>query len=343
VLAVKMTLYRGGSNADAARALIRAAENGKQVAVLIELKARFDEENNITWARAMERAGVHVFYGNAGTKTHCKVALVVRREADTIRRYVHLSTGNYNASTARLYTDLGFFTTDAEIGEDVSELFNSLSGFSKQTRYRKFAVAPSGLVDAIVGHIEDEAAEARAGRPARIFAKMNSLVDARAIRALYEASQAGVQIELVIRGICCLRPGVPGISENIRVRSIVGRFLEHPRTFVFGVPGREKFFLSSADWMPRNFYDRVEVLFPIESERLREQIRREILEPQLRPDVRAYELQADAEWKHVPSNGGAPGLCAQTMTLELVSTDPTRRSITHARPPSVIPVRNATN
>lgn len=335
VLAVKMTLYRGGSNADAARALIRAAENGKQVAVLIELKARFDEENNITWARAMERAGVHVFYGNAVTKTHSKVALVVRREADTIRRYVHLSTGNYNASTARLYTDLGFFTTDAEIGEDVTELFNALSGFSKQTKFRKLAVAPSGLADAIVALIDHEAEEAKAGRPARIFAKMNSLVDSRAIQALYRASQAGVKIELVVRGICCLRPGVPGISENIRVRSIVGRFLEHPRAFVFGTPGREKFYLSSADWMPRNFYERVELLFPIESERLRDMIRREVVDIALRADVRAYELQADGCYKKVPTNGG-PSYCAQTLTLEGAATDPTRRALPLTRPPSVI-------
>ncbi len=338
VLAVKMTLYRGGSNADAARALIRAAENGKQVAVLIELKARFDEENNITWARAMERAGVHVFYGNAVTKTHCKVALVVRREADTIRRYVHLSTGNYNASTARLYTDLGFFTTDAEIGEDVSELFNALSGFSKQTKFRKLAVAPTGLADAVVQHIENEIAEAKAGRPARIFAKMNSLVEMRAIKALYRASQAGVKIDLVIRGICCLRPGVPGISENIRVRSIVGRFLEHPRAFVFGTPGREKFFLSSADWMPRNFYERVELFFPIESERLREMIRREVVDPALRADVRAYELQADGTYKKVPSNGG-PSYDAQVLTLDNAANDPTRRPVPLTRPPSIIPVR----
>jgi polyphosphate kinase len=342
VLAVKMTLYRGGSNADAARALIRAAENGKQVAVLIELKARFDEENNITWARAMERAGVHVFYGGAGTKTHCKVALVVRREADAIRRYVHLSTGNYNASTARLYTDLGFFTTDPEIGEDASELFNSLSGFSKQTKFRKLAVAPTGLADAIVSHIDHETAEALAGRPAHIFAKMNSLVDSRAIQALYRASQAGVSVELVIRGICCLRPGVKGISENIRVRSIVGRFLEHPRAFVFGVPGREKFLLSSADWMPRNFYERVELLFPIESERLRDMIRREVVEPALRADVRAHELQADGTYLRVPHNGN-PSLCAQNLTLEMAAADPARRPLTHARPPSVIPVRQATN
>jgi len=335
VLAIKMTLYRGGSNADAARALIRAAENGKQVAVSIELKARFDEENNITWARSMERAGVHVFYGGAGTKTHCKVALVVRREADAIRRYVHLSTGNYNASTARLYTDLGFFTTDPDLGEDASELFNSLSGFSKQTRYRKLAVAPTGLADAIVGYIEDEATAARAGRPARIFAKMNSLVDGRTINALYRASMAGVEIDLVVRGICCLRPGMPGISDNIRVRSIVGRFLEHPRVFVFGSEEREKFFASSADWMPRNFYERVEVMFPIESERLREQIRREIVEPSLRPDVRAHILGTDGTYRLTPTNGSA--VDAQTLVIEQVATDPTRRPLVHARPTTIPP------
>ncbi len=324
VLAVKLTLYRAGSNADAAQALIRAAENGKQVAVSIELKARFDEENNITWARALERAGAHVFYGPAGQKTHAKVALVVRREADQIRRYVHLSTGNYNASTARLYTDLGLMTADPEIGEDVSELFNSLSGFSKQTRYRKLAVAPTGLADAIIARIEHETNLARQGRPARIFAKMNSLVEGQVCRALYRASMAGVKIDLVIRGICCLRPGIPQVSENIRVRSIVGRFLEHPRVFVFGAPGREQFFLSSADWMPRNFYDRVEALFPIESEKLREQIRREVIEPALRSDVRAYELQPDGRYRRVPEDGS--GLDAQTLVLEHVASDPARRA-----------------
>jgi polyphosphate kinase len=323
VLAVKMTLYRGGSSADAARALIRAAEHGKQVAVLIELKARFDEENNITWARAMERAGVHVFYGEADTKTHCKLALVVRREGEAIRRYAHLSTGNYNASTARLYTDLGFFTTDPDLGEDLSELFNALSGFSKQTEFRKIIVAPTGLADTLVRLIDAEAEEARAGRPARIFAKMNSLVDARAIHALYRASQAGVRIELVIRGICCLRAGVPGVSDNIEVRSIVGRFLEHPRVFVFGSEEREQVFLSSADWMPRNFYDRVEVMFPIGSPRLRAMIRREVIEPALRPDVRRYELTPEGAYVHLPPEG-SPSVCAQALTLELAAADPGR-------------------
>jgi polyphosphate kinase len=338
VLAVKLTLYRAGSNADAARAMIRAAENGKQVAVSIELKARFDEENNIAWARALERAGAHVFYGAAGIKTHAKVALVIRREADSIRRYVHLSTGNYNASTARLYTDLGLLTADPEIGEDVSELFNSLSGFSRQTRYRKLTIAPRGLLESILAHIEHEADEARAGRKGRIFAKMNSLVDGRVCKALYRASMAGVQIELLVRGICCLRPGLTGISENIRVRSVLGRFLEHPRVFVFGVEGRERFFLSSADWMPRNFNDRVEVLFPVESEVLREQLRREVIEPALRVDIRAHELCSDGSYRRTPENE-AEGVDSQASILERVANDP-RRSLAHPRvltPPSIRP------
>jgi polyphosphate kinase len=341
VLAIKMTLYRAGSNADAVRALIRAAEHGKQVAVSIELKARFDEENNITWARAMERAGVHVFYGGAGTKTHCKVALVVRREADGIRRYVHLSTGNYNAATARVYTDVGFFTTDPDFGEDVSELFNSLSGFSRQTQYRRLAVAPQGLLEAVLTQIEQETARAEAGEPARIYAKLNAVVDVRVIRALYRASQAGVVIDLVVRGVCCLRPGLPGISENIRVRSILGRFLEHPRLCVFGSEGRERFFLSSADWMPRNFYDRVEVLFPIDSERLREQLRRELIEPSLRPDARAYVLGPDGSYRRVPEDQ-ARGVCVQQLTLDLVAGDPSRRAALHGRSPSLAAPRPPT-
>ncbi|MET0340155.1 MAG: polyphosphate kinase 1 [Polyangiales bacterium] len=337
VLAVKLTLYRGGSNADAARALIRAAENGKQVAVSIELKARFDEENNIAWARALERAGAHVFYGSAETKTHAKLALVVRREADSIRRYVHLSTGNYNASTARLYTDLGLLTADPEIGEDVAELFNALSGFSKQTRYRKLAVAPTGLVDAVIAQIDAEAQAAREGKPSRIFAKMNSLVDDRVCTALYRASRAGVPVDLVVRGICCLRPGLPGISESIRVRSVVGRFLEHPRVFVFGVGERERFFLSSADWMPRNFNNRVEVMFPLTSERLREQVRREVVDAALRPDVRAHELLSDGSYREVPAENGKSAQCAQTLVLEQAASDPGRRMPARSRPISIAP------
>jgi polyphosphate kinase len=328
VLAIKMTLYRAGANAEVVRTLVRAAENGKQVAVSIELKARFDEENNIVWAKALERAGVHVFYGAAGLKTHAKMALVVRREGDTLQRYVHLSTGNYNASTARLYTDLGFLSADSALGEDVSELFNALSGFSKQTQYRKLTVAPAKLADTIVELIDQQAREAEQGRPARIYAKMNSLVDGRAIRALYRASMAGVSIDLVVRGICCLRPGIPGLSENIRVRSILGRFLEHERLFVFGAGPSERFFVSSADWMPRNFYRRVEVMFPIEHDALRAQLRREVIEPSLSPLVRAYALQSDGSYRRVPAVE-EPSLCTQAQLLEQTASDPTRSSVVY--------------
>jgi polyphosphate kinase len=297
VLAVKMTLYRAGSNAEAVRALVRAAENGKEVAVSIELKARFDEANNILWARTLEHAGAHVFYGDAAMKTHAKVVLVVRREGSGLHRYVHLGTGNYNAGTARIYTDLGLFTADRQIGEDVSELFNSLSGFSKKSQYRKLAVAPTGLADAVLSKIEQQTSLAHEGKPAQIFAKMNSLVDNRVVQALYRASRAGVKIDLCIRGICCLRPGVPGVSDNIRVHSVVGRFLEHERVLVFGPEGSQSFFLSSADWMPRNLDRRVEVMFPVESEKLREQIRHEVIEPLAADRGCAYELGPSGEYQ----------------------------------------------
>ena len=297
VMGIKMTLYRAGHDAEVVRLLIRAAENGKQVAVSIELKARFDEENNIAWARALERAGAHVFFGHAGSKTHAKVALIVRREKDGLRRYVHLSTGNYNESTARLYTDIGLFTANWDIGEDVSEFFNSLSGFSKKARHRKLFVAPAALADGIIAKIDEQAERARAGQPSRIFAKMNALVDVRVIQALYRASIAGVPVDLCIRGICCLRPGIPGVSEKIRVISVLGRFLEHERVFVFGAPGEEEFFLSSADWMPRNLYRRVEVMFPVMAEKLREQIRHEVVEPALLDNTRAYQMNADGEYE----------------------------------------------
>lgn len=297
VMGIKMTLYRAGSNAEVVRLLTRAAENGKQVAVSIELKARFDEENNIAVARALERAGAHVFFGHAGSKTHAKVALIVRREKDGLRRYVHLSTGNYNEGTAKVYTDIGLFTANWDIGEDVSEVFNALSGFSKKGRHRKLSVAPSALADAIIGKIDEQGERARAGQPSRIFAKMNALVDVRVIQALYRASMAGVPIDLCIRGVCCLRPGIPGVSENIRVISVLGRFLEHERVFVFGAPGEEEFFLSSADWMPRNLYRRVEVMFPVLSEKLREQIRHEVVEPALLDNTRAYQMNADGEYE----------------------------------------------
>jgi polyphosphate kinase len=307
VLAIKMTLYRAGSNSEAVQALIRAAENGKQVAVSVELKARFDEEANIGWARALERAGAHVFYGTSGLKTHAKALLIVRREGDTLRRYVHLSTGNYNASTARLYTDVGLLTTDPALGEDVTDLFNTLSGFSKDVRYRRLAVAPHTLRPAIIAKIREQAERARRGEPAAVFAKLNALVDVEIIRELYVASAAGVPIELLVRGVCCLRPGVPGVSERIRVFSLVGRFLEHERVYVFGPLDHAEYFLSSADWMPRNLDRRVEALFPISDERLRERLRREVIDPFTLDDSRVYEMNQDGHYeRRQPKDRAAP-------------------------------------
>jgi polyphosphate kinase len=331
VLAIKMTLYRAGSTADAVRALVHAAENGKQVAVSIEIKARFDEENNIAWARKLERAGAHVFFGQAASKTHAKVVLVVRQESDGLHRYVHIATGNYNAGTARLYTDIGLLTADPQIGEDVSDLFNSLSGFSKKARYRKIAVAPIGLADAILAKISDQARRARAGRPARIFAKLNSLVDVGVIQALYRASNAGVSIDLCVRGVCCLRPGLAGVSDNIRVFSIVGRFLEHERVFAFGTGNEEEIFLSSADWMPRNLYRRVEALFPVEAKALRERIRHEVIEPALGDNQHAYQMTEDGTYTRRQPASGATPRSAQAEVLEGISRP--IRHVADGRPP----------
>ena len=311
-----MTLYRAGANSEAVRSLVRAAERGKQVAVSIELKARFDEENNIGWARALERAGVHVFYGASGLKTHAKVLLVVRREGATLRRYVHLSTGNYNASTAKLYTDFGLFTADEAIGQDASELFNALSGFAHTSSYRKLAVAPVTLRKTILAKIEEQTARALAKRPCRIFAKVNALVDMEVARALYRASQAGVPIDLVVRGVCCLRPGVPGVSENIRVRSVIGRFLEHERVFVFGSPDggeSEEMWLASADWMPRNLDRRVEILFPVASESLRDQIRSECLVPLTLDNCRTYEMDSEGVYRRRRPAAGEAAVDAQVL------------------------------
>jgi polyphosphate kinase len=305
VLAIKMTLYRAGNHSETAAALVRAAEKGKQVAVSVELKARFDEENNIGWARALERAGAHVFYGAAGLKTHAKMLLVVRREGRSLRRYVHMSTGNYNTSTAKLYTDAGLLTCDPDIGSDVSELFNALSGFSRGPRYRKLSVAPITLRSTILAKIEAQTERARASKPARIFAKLNALVDKDVIDALYRASSAGVNVDLVVRGVCCLRPGLPGVSENVRVRSLVGRFLEHERVLVFGAGEEASYYLTSADWMPRNFDRRVELLFPIESEAIKERLRREVLEPLDRDTCRVYDVDSEGRGRRrQPAPGG---------------------------------------
>jgi polyphosphate kinase len=306
VLAIKQTLYRVGSNSPVVEALMRARENGKQVAVLVELKARFDEENNIVWARALERAGVHVVYGLLGLKTHSKVALVVRREQDGLRRYVHLGTGNYNVSTARVYTDLGMFSCRPELGADVSDLFNYLTGYSKQRHYRKLLVAPVNLRGGIANLIRREIAQARQGRPARLVFKMNALTDPQMVRLLYEASQAGVSIDLQIRGTCCLRPGVPGVSENIRVTSIVGRFLEHSRIYCFANGGAEEIYLGSADLMERNLDRRVEVLFPVLDPLLIDQIRDGILRVYQGDNVKARFLQSDGSYLWPAPNGDEP-------------------------------------
>ncbi len=296
VLAIKQTLYRVGRNAPVVRSLLEAERNGKQVAVLVELKARFDEESNIGWARALEAEGVHVVYGLLGLKTHSKVTLVVRREPEGLRRYLHLATGNYNAVTAGIYTDLGLFTCDPEMGADASELFNTLTGYSTQQFYRSLLVAPGSMRQRREDMIEREVAHAQAGRGGAIIAKMNSLVDDRLIRKLYRASQAGVQIDLIVRGICCLRPGVPGVSDNIRVISIVGRFLEHSRIYYFGNAGAPEAYLGSADLMPRNLDRRVEVLFPVKDPALVAYLRGAVLEVELRNNSRARVLQPDGSY-----------------------------------------------
>jgi len=304
VLAIKQTLYRTSGDSPVVRALAEAAENGKHVTALVELKARFDEANNIVWARQMERAGVHVVYGFMEFKTHCKLAMVVRQEGKKVRRYVHLGTGNYNPTTALIYTDLGLMTADKTMADDVSALFNFLTGYSQKHQWQKLVVAPMDLKLRTLALINEQAERARQGKKSRIFAKLNSLVDRRTIEALYDASQAGVPIDLMIRGICCLRPGLPGISENIRVRSIVDRFLEHSRILVFGCGTKQQVFLSSADWMPRNFDRRVEVMFPVEAEDLRRRIVEEIIPTYLNDNSRTRILLADGSYARAEQHDG---------------------------------------
>ncbi len=317
VLAIKQTLYRTTGDSPIGRALVRASENGKQVAVLVELKARLDEANNIAWARRMEDNGVHVVYGLIGLKTHCKVTLVVRREGNGIRRYVHLGTGNYNSATARVYTDISLFTARPEIADDVTALFNLLTGYSTTPNWKRLAVAPNTLQTRVLELIEREAAKARKGEPARIAAKMNALVDPVTIRALYAASQAGVEIELLVRGICCLRPGVPGLSEKIRVISVVDRFLEHARVFAFGVGPTAEVFISSADWMPRNFHRRVEVMTPVEDPLLRQRLLDEAIGLGLKDTVKARQLQPDGSYAPRPLTPDGQPLRSQTVLLDL--------------------------
>jgi len=296
VLAIKMTLYRVGRNSPVVEALLEAMKHGKQVAVLVELKARFDEESNIEWAKAMEREGVHVVYGLQGLKIHSKVALVVRKEGEAIRRYVHLGTGNYNPFTAHLYTDLGLLTSDDDIGSDVTDLFNYLTGYSAKRDYRKLLVAPINLREKFEALIRREIEQQKKGNQGHLIFKFNALVDEHVIRLLYEASQAGLKVDLIVRGICCLRPGVPGVSENISVRSIVGRFLEHSRIFYFRNGGKEEIYLGSADLMPRNLDRRVEVMFPVEDHRLSRHIREEILDIYLNDTDKARVMQADGHY-----------------------------------------------
>ncbi len=305
VLAIKLTLYRTSGDTAIVDALVEAAQGGKQVAVLVELKARFDEANNISWARRLESAGVHVAYGVMSLKTHSKTVLVVRREGDFIRRYVHIGTGNYNTRTAKIYTDLGLFSADPSLGADISDLFNSLTGFSRQQIYRKLLVAPQAMRNRFLGLVAREADHARAGRPARIVAKMNALVDPAMIRALYAASEAGVSIDLIIRGVCALRPGIAGVSERIRVISVVGRFLEHSRLWYFANDGSEEFYLGSADWMQRNFDRRVEVVTPIEDPALHPRLH-SLLATYLADNRQSWELRPDGSYVQLVPNGVAP-------------------------------------
>jgi polyphosphate kinase len=314
-LAIKMTLYRTSADSPVIPALVRAAENGKQVAVLVELKARFDEENNIVWAKALERAGIHVVYGVVGLKTHAKIALVVRREKDEIRRYVHLGTGNYNPATAKVYTDLGLLTCRPELGEDATRLFNTLTGLATRTTYNRLVTAPRDMHRTVLDWISRETAHARAGRPARIRAKLNALVDRAVIEALYEASRAGVPIDLIVRGVCCLVPGVPGVSETIRVHSIVGRFLEHSRFFLFANGGEPEVWASSADWMPRNFFRRVETSFPIVEPELGRQLS-DAFDVLMADNVRSRALRPDGTFERRHPGRGEPALDSQAFFLD---------------------------
>ena len=317
VLAIKATLYRVGKNSPIVEALLSARDNDKQVTVLVELKARFDEENNLTWARALEDKGVHVVYGveELYVKTHAKIALVVRREEDGVQRYLHLGTGNYNASTARLYTDLGLFTCDAVLADDASRLFNRLTGYGPDTSYKKLLVAPDYLFGTLSTLIDNEIQAARDGKSARLILKMNQLEEDRIIQKLYEASQAGVQIDLLVRGHCCLRPNVPGISENIRVISIIGRFLEHSRAYYFkNAPEEQQLLLGSADLMRRNLYNRVEVVFPVLDATLRSRILR-ILATELLDNQRAWELQADGSYERVQVEGDEAAIDSQRIFM----------------------------
>jgi len=316
VLAIKQTLYRVGPNAPVVAALLEARENGKQVAVLVELKARFDEENNIVWAKALERAGVHVIYGLVGLKTHAKLCMVVRREHDGMVRYVHLGTGNYNAVTARIYTDMGYFTVDQDIGADVADLFNGLTGYSRKQQYRKLLVAPGTMRSELIARIDREIVQHREHGNGYLAFKMNQLVDPDCIQALYRASQAGVKVDLQVRGTCCIRPGLPGISEMITVTSVVGRFLEHPRIYYFYNNGDEEMLIGSADMMPRNLDRRVETLFPIEDRAQLHAVRDKILKVHLQDTAQSWRLLPDGSYERRRPSHGEPPLNSQLWMVE---------------------------
>jgi polyphosphate kinase len=321
VLAIKTTLYRTSGDTAIVRALAEAARRGKQVAVAVELKARFDEENNIAWARMLESYGVHVVYGQAALKIHAKMALVVRREGGAIRRYVHIGTGNYNSRTARIYTDFGLFTARPAVGDDVANLFNALTGYQGEREYARFLVSPNAMRNRFLALIDREIAHAQAGRGGRIIAKMNAITDDELIRALYRASESGVEIDLIVRGICCLRPGVPGLSERIRVRSIIGRFLEHSRAWAFGNGGSPEYFIGSADWMERNLDRRVETVVPIEDEVARRQLQG-VFDVMLADKRQAWELHADGSWAQSEPESDSIG------THEILMRDPWGSTVT---------------
>jgi polyphosphate kinase len=328
VLAIKMVLYRIGRNSPIVEALLEANEEGKQVAVLVELKARFDEESNIEWARALEREGVHVVYGLLGLKTHCKLLMVVRRESGAIRRYLHIATGNYNVVTAHLYTDIGMLTCDEDLGADATDLFNFLTGYSAQKDYKKLLVAPGNLRGRFEAMIEREIAHQLKGGPGaqgRLIFKMNALVDPNVIRLLYEASQAGVKIDLLVRGVCCLRPGIPGVSENIQVISVVGRFLEHSRIYYFRNGGEEEIYLGSADLMPRNLDRRVELLFPLEGADLIRRVRDDILALYLSDTAQGRQMQSDGTYVHRQSEAGKRSVSAQAKLMKQAAATPAGR------------------
>ena len=325
VLAIKQTLYRTSSDSAIVRALQRAADAGKQVTAVIELKARLDEERNIVWARELEKSGVHVVFGFIGLKTHCKVALVVRREDDGIRRYVHLGTGNYNPQTARLYTDIGYFTCNPDFADDVSALFNYLTGYSELPVWKKLIMAPSRMQDFMIEMIGREAEFQKAGKGGRIIAKINGVLEPAVVQAVYRASQAGVKIDLICRGICALRPGIPGVSDNVKVVSIVDRFLEHSRIFYFGNGGDPLVYIGSADWMDRNLSRRVEVVFPIEPPELKRRLIDEILEVTLSDTAKTRELQADGTYQRTTASNGEPLVRSQEKFLELASSNASRR------------------